>query len=66
MQKKKKKADKSAEDATARKELAIVQFKEKQSYLQKYYQQLDQKFKGGRDDLFAGLKKLENNLLEMY
>lgn len=43
-----------------------MQLKEKQFYLQRYYEELDRKFRGGRDDLFAGLKKLESNLLEMY
>lgn len=44
----------------------MTQLKEKQIYLQKYYDELDRKFRGGRDDLFAGLKKLEHSLIEMY
>ena len=52
-----------AEEARKKKELAELQLKEKQVYLKRYYEELDRKFRGGRDDLFAGLKKLETNLL---
>ena len=63
---KRRKNEKMAEEARKKKELAELQLKEKQVYLKRYYEELDRKFRGGRDDLFAGLKKLETNLLEMY
>jgi hypothetical protein len=66
LSKQRRKAERAAEEVRQKKELALAQFKEKQCYLKKYYDELDRKFRGGRDDLFAGLKKLEHNLLEMY
>ena len=66
LQKQRRKGDKLVEEASQRRALAGIQLKEKQFYLQRYHDGLDRKFRGGRDDLFAGLKKLEQNLLEMY
>ena len=66
LQKQRKKADRELEEIVCKKEIAAVQLKEKQHYLKKFYNELDKHFRGGREDLFAGLKKLEQNLMEMY
>lgn len=58
LQKAKRKVEKLVQEAAHKKETAELQLREKQFYLQRYYEQLDKKFRGGRDDLFAGLKKL--------
>ena len=58
LQKQRKKADREKEEVEHRKEIAQIQLREKQHYLQKYYNELDRKFRGGREDLFSGLKKL--------
>lgn len=45
---------------------AILDAKEKRHYLHRYYEELDRKFRGGREDLFASLTRLEQSLLEAY
>lgn len=61
--KKRKKADKVLEEAVNKRNQASLNCKEKRCYLEKYYQELDRKFKGGKEELFNNLAKLEQSLL---
>lgn len=50
----------------ARRDQAHRDVRDKRCYLQKYYEELDRKFRGNREDLFASLARLEKSLLEAY
>lgn len=64
--KKRRKADKVLEEAIARRDQALVECKQKRCYLEKYYEELNRKFRGGKDELFSNLARLEASLLEAY
>jgi hypothetical protein len=61
--KRRKRADRTLEDAINKRDQSQLECKEKRCYLQRYYEELDRKFRGGREDLFASLARLEQNLL---
>lgn len=64
--KRRRKADKVLEEAIARRDQALAECKQKRCYLEKYYEELDRKFRGGKDELFSNLARLEASLLEAY
>ena len=64
--KRRKKAKRTLEEAVGRRDQAQRDVRDKKCYLQKYYEELDRKFRGNREDLFASLAKLEKSLLDAY
>ena len=66
MVRERRKNEKKIEDAKIRRDRAKNEASQKRHYLSKYHQELDKKFRGNREDLFAGLAKRERNLREIY
>jgi hypothetical protein len=56
--KRRKKAERGLTDVIQKRDQTLADLKEKQYFFNRYQNELDKRFRGGKEELFGGLEKL--------